>query len=92
MPATTVNSLTLAQLNGLSMSQLSALNNSPYYASFSSAIKSDLTSLSANSKATVSTTKTIVKNNGFKLRINLISLFSCSLFTILNNSLTSNIF
>ena len=74
MPADTVNSLTTAQLNGLSMSQLSALTNSPYYASFSAAIKSGLISLTANIKATTTT------SNGIKLNNNLITLFSC-LFT-----------
>ena len=74
MPAATVNSLTTAQLNGLSMSQLSALTNSPYYASFSAAIKSGLISLTANIKATTTT------SNGIKLNNNLITLFSC-LFT-----------
>ena len=76
MPAATVNSLKLAQLNGLSMSQLSALTNSPYYASFSSSIKSGLTSLTANTKA-------ITTSNGLKLNINLISLISCFFIFIL---------
>jgi hypothetical protein len=76
MPADTVNSLTTAQLNGLSMSQLSALTNSPYYASFSSSIKSGLTSLTANTKA-------ITTSNGLKLNINLISLISCFFIFIL---------
>jgi hypothetical protein len=76
MPSDTVNSLTTSQLNGLSMSQLSALTNSPYYASFSAAIKSGLISLASNVKATTPTTT----SNGLKLNTNLITLFSC-LFT-----------
>jgi hypothetical protein len=80
MPADTVNSLTTAQLNGLSMSQLSALTNSPYYASFSAAIKSGLISLTANIKATTTT------SNGLKLNTNLITLFSCLFaFSLLKN-------
>jgi hypothetical protein len=75
MPSDTVNSLTTSQLNGLSMSQISALTNSPYYASFSAAIKSGLISLASNVKATTTTT-----SNGLKLNTNLITLFSC-LFT-----------
>ena len=73
MPADTVNSLTTAQLNGLSMSQLSALTNSPYYASFSAAIKSGLISLTANIKATATTSK----SNGLKLSFNFILLITC---------------
>ena len=76
MPADTVNSLTTAQLNGLSMSQLSALTNSPYYASFSAAVKSGLISLTANTKA-------ITTSKGLKLNINLISLISCLFIFIL---------
>ena len=80
MPADTVNSLTTAQLNGLSMGQLSALTNSPYYASFSAAIKSGLISLTANIKATTTT------SNGLKLNTNLITLFSCLFaFSLLKN-------
>jgi len=77
MPADTVNSLTTAQLNGLSMSQLSALTNSPYYSSFSTSIKSGLTSLTANAAATAKT------SSGLKLNFNMISLISCLIFFIL---------
>jgi hypothetical protein len=77
MPADTVNSLTTAQLNGLSMGQLSALTNSPYYASFSAAIKSGLISLTANIKATTTTTTTTSKSNGLKLNFNFILLITC---------------
>ena len=52
MPAATVNALSIDQLNGLNAGQVSALQNSPYYASFSTNIKSGITTLSQNLAAT----------------------------------------
>ena len=82
MSPNTVNGLTVDQLNGLSVSQVSALINSPNIDSFSSTLLSNLNSLSKNQQLNQTsgsgvTTTTSNPNNGFKLKINLISLVFC---------------
>ena len=84
MSPSSVNTLTVSQLNGLSVGQVSALLNSPNIGSFSGSIKSSLISISQNQPINlgdngVTTTKPSI-NNGFKLNIDFISLIFCFLF------------
>jgi hypothetical protein len=84
MQATTVNELTVSQLNGLSVGQVSALLNSPNSGAFSASLKSSLISITQNKginqgDSGVTTTKPSI-NNGFKLNIDFISLISCFFF------------
>jgi len=76
MPAATVNALSTDQLNGLSGSQVSALQNSPYYSSFSTSIKSGLTTLSQNLAAAAA-------SNAFSVTFNFSILTICLLLSIL---------
>lgn len=75
MPAATVNALSTDQLNGLSATQVSALQNSPYYSSFSSTIKSGLTTLSQNLAASA-------KSNAFGITYNFVIISACLLYSI----------
>jgi hypothetical protein len=58
MSPSSVNTLTVSQLNGLSVGQVSALLNSPNSGSFSSSIKTSLISISQNQPIMTSTTTT----------------------------------
>lgn len=84
MPANTINSMSTAQLTGLSANQVTALQSSPNYASFSTALKSGLTSLSTTGiviETSVTSAVTIItttaRSDGYFIQFNLVTLFVC---------------
>ena len=71
LPASTVNSLPTSFITSASTSQLSALQNSPYYSSFSDAIKSSIASATGTTYTSTGSSST---SDSDKLKYSLTSM------------------
>lgn len=87
MPADTINSMSSTQLSGLSATQVVALQSSPNYSSFSSSVKSGLTSMSTSGtisdSGTTTTTTTASRSHASLIKFNPFILFNICVLSVL---------